>query len=411
MLDALGQYRRRDGQIVAEPTKVLLIVHGPDARSRGVGPGAPRRLPPTVPAGVGAPDREPRPRRILTGQALATRGPGPSRRRRSPVPGRSGEGMAPSAPPGGRRNGHVQTIWGPLFRTDRLPLRRERLSTPDGDFVDLDWLDGDPAARRTRRRSSCSTASRARRALTTCPGSSGPGGRRAGTRVAFNFRSCSGELNSSRASTTRARRATSPGWSQALVARAPGVADRRRRRLARRQRPPQVARGGGRGGAGGAPWGGRDLGPLRRGRLRTGPRPRIPPPRLRRQLPEDDALEGHREGAAVSGLRRRGGDAPGANVRPVRPGRHRAAERLPGRGRLLDAGLQRPLPRADPPADPPPRRPRRPHRARAHPAGSSASSRRTSAPSSPHAAATPGSSRAGGPGARAPGRSDAPSSS
>jgi hypothetical protein len=34
VLDALGQYRGRDGQIKAEPTKVLLIVHGPEARSR-----------------------------------------------------------------------------------------------------------------------------------------------------------------------------------------------------------------------------------------------------------------------------------------------------------------------------------------------------------------------------------------
>ena len=35
VFDALGQYRGRDGQIVSEPTKVLLIVHGPDARPRG----------------------------------------------------------------------------------------------------------------------------------------------------------------------------------------------------------------------------------------------------------------------------------------------------------------------------------------------------------------------------------------
>lgn len=34
VLDALGQYRGRDGRIIAEPTKVLLIVHGPDARPR-----------------------------------------------------------------------------------------------------------------------------------------------------------------------------------------------------------------------------------------------------------------------------------------------------------------------------------------------------------------------------------------
>ena len=34
VIDALGQYRGRDGQIKSEPTKVLLIVHGPEPRLR-----------------------------------------------------------------------------------------------------------------------------------------------------------------------------------------------------------------------------------------------------------------------------------------------------------------------------------------------------------------------------------------
>ncbi len=34
VLDAQGQYRGRDGQVKAEATKVLLIVHGPEARPR-----------------------------------------------------------------------------------------------------------------------------------------------------------------------------------------------------------------------------------------------------------------------------------------------------------------------------------------------------------------------------------------
>jgi len=39
--------------------------------------------------------------------------------------------------------GHAQTIW--PFRLPRLrvPLRRERVDTPDGDFWDFDWLDAD----------------------------------------------------------------------------------------------------------------------------------------------------------------------------------------------------------------------------------------------------------------------------
>jgi predicted alpha/beta-fold hydrolase len=49
-------------------------------------------------------------------------------------------------PPFWYRGRHLQTLWGPLFRHWRRPaLRRERLHTPDGDFVDLDWLADAPA--------------------------------------------------------------------------------------------------------------------------------------------------------------------------------------------------------------------------------------------------------------------------
>lgn len=49
-------------------------------------------------------------------------------------------------PPRWLRNRHVQTLWPVLFR--RLPpaaVRRERLETADGDYVDLDWLGPDGA--------------------------------------------------------------------------------------------------------------------------------------------------------------------------------------------------------------------------------------------------------------------------
>jgi len=40
------------------------------------------------------------------------------------------------------RGRHLQTLWGPLFRPIGPPrFRRERLDTPDGDFLDLDWLE------------------------------------------------------------------------------------------------------------------------------------------------------------------------------------------------------------------------------------------------------------------------------
>ena len=39
------------------------------------------------------------------------------------------------------RGAHLQTLWGPLLRwSSAPPLRRERVETPDGDFLDLDWL-------------------------------------------------------------------------------------------------------------------------------------------------------------------------------------------------------------------------------------------------------------------------------
>ena len=52
----------------------------------------------------------------------------------------------PYHPPFWYRGRHLQTLWGPLFRHRRRPpVRRERLETPDGDFLDLDWLEGVPA--------------------------------------------------------------------------------------------------------------------------------------------------------------------------------------------------------------------------------------------------------------------------
>lgn len=106
----------------------------------------------------------------------------------------TGDGASLFRPSWWCRNGHLQTIWGPLFRGGRLLFRRERLSTPDGDFVDLDWLDGDGIAPGAAR-------------LLVLHGLEGSSqspyvtgllrtGRAAGWRgVALNFRSCSGELN------------------------------------------------------------------------------------------------------------------------------------------------------------------------------------------------------------------------
>lgn len=42
------------------------------------------------------------------------------------------------------RNCHLQTLFPALLRrVQSPPLRRERLITPDGDFLDIDWCDAD----------------------------------------------------------------------------------------------------------------------------------------------------------------------------------------------------------------------------------------------------------------------------
>ncbi|MBI4636443.1 MAG: alpha/beta fold hydrolase [Candidatus Rokubacteria bacterium] len=95
------------------------------------------------------------------------------------------------APPWWGRNGHLQTIWGPLVRRHPVALRRERVPTGDGDFVDLDWAPGPTGAPLLL-------------VLHGLEGSSGSHyvrgllreARADGWRgVVLNFRSCSGELN------------------------------------------------------------------------------------------------------------------------------------------------------------------------------------------------------------------------
>jgi predicted alpha/beta-fold hydrolase len=45
-------------------------------------------------------------------------------------------------PPFYQFNGHLQTIFPSTLRKIEVPYERERLELEDGDFVDLDWLDG-----------------------------------------------------------------------------------------------------------------------------------------------------------------------------------------------------------------------------------------------------------------------------
>ena len=82
-------------------------------------------------------------------------------------------------------------MWGPLARRGRVPLSRERVSTPDADFVDLDWLDG-PAAGPLVLVLHGLEGSRQSHYVTGLLRHIGDRGWRG---VVLNFRSCSGELN------------------------------------------------------------------------------------------------------------------------------------------------------------------------------------------------------------------------
>ena len=91
------------------------------------------------------------------------------------------------------RGRHLQTLWGPLLRRfARVPLRRERVHTPDGDFLDLDWVDVPPARAplvlilHGLEGSSRSHYVSGLLKETVALGLRG---------VVLNFRSCSGELN------------------------------------------------------------------------------------------------------------------------------------------------------------------------------------------------------------------------
>lgn len=40
------------------------------------------------------------------------------------------------------RNGHIETLWGAVFTSNfKIQYQRERITTPDDDFLDLDWLE------------------------------------------------------------------------------------------------------------------------------------------------------------------------------------------------------------------------------------------------------------------------------
>ncbi len=95
------------------------------------------------------------------------------------------------AAPGWLPGGHAQTLW-PLLIKPRGPrLRRERWDTPDGDFIDVDFLDGPSDAPLLVLFHGLEGSSRSHYAISTAQAC-----QRAGWRLALpHFRGCSGELN------------------------------------------------------------------------------------------------------------------------------------------------------------------------------------------------------------------------
>jgi predicted alpha/beta-fold hydrolase len=99
---------------------------------------------------------------------------------------------APFAPARWLANPHLQTVYSALFAAaPRVPFRRARWDTPDGDFVDVDFIDGAPDTpwvHLYHGLEGSSNSPYARMLMSHV--------RRRGWRGSvFHFRGCSGELN------------------------------------------------------------------------------------------------------------------------------------------------------------------------------------------------------------------------
>lgn len=96
--------------------------------------------------------------------------------------------IAPTWLPGG----HLQTIYSAkLAPRPSVIYRRERWDTPDGDFIDLDWMDGDPAKPLYVLFHGLEGASSSQYALSMMAAVRARGQ----TGAVVHFRGCSGELN------------------------------------------------------------------------------------------------------------------------------------------------------------------------------------------------------------------------
>lgn len=99
--------------------------------------------------------------------------------------------MKPYRAPAWLPGGHAQTLWPLLIKPKPLQLRRERWATPDGDFIDVDHLDGPANAPMLVLFHGLEGSARSHYAISTAHAC-----KKAGWRLALpHFRGCSGELN------------------------------------------------------------------------------------------------------------------------------------------------------------------------------------------------------------------------
>lgn len=99
----------------------------------------------------------------------------------------------PFVPARGLSSGHAQTIFASLARRPALPtaVRRERWDTDDGDFIDVDRVDGRPGAPRLLLLHGLEGSARSGYIVELIRGAEARGW----SVAALNFRSCSGEPN------------------------------------------------------------------------------------------------------------------------------------------------------------------------------------------------------------------------
>ena len=98
----------------------------------------------------------------------------------------------PYAAPRWLRNPHLQTVYGSIVAAaPHPPLRRERWETPDGDFVDVDFLDGPAQSPWLQLFHGLEGSSRSPYARMLM----GEAQRRGWRGAVLNFRGCSGEMN------------------------------------------------------------------------------------------------------------------------------------------------------------------------------------------------------------------------